>query len=360
MSNWSAYPITRFLISGCCFSALMGCSRELDPDNTMAMQLKKAESMIDAFYSFEPEQLRPILNTAGDAQARLLDYQGWAEGGNYLVMERPPCTPMASDQIDCAITVQDDPVLALETGFNVTDTFHLSFDGENIVDVRTSSNDQPIYYEARQWVEENMPEVMSGPCRRENGLRVTPGDCARAMTDGYASFLRAKKSEEDGSDSALLVPNDFEVPVLVETDSFKLVPLGPDVVEQDYEAYMSSIAHLQATFTRSTDWPREDIDHEAAMADMLAEQARFNERRSFAYAVLTSDGTRERGCLYIRPSSRPAFDAEVVMWVTQTEFEAGFDAELYSWAQNWISSSWPMSKVVYPGRSLAWDEWDAL
>ena len=70
------------------------------------------------------------------AQAKLLDYQGWAEGGNYLVMERAPCTPVASDQIDCAITVQDDPVLALETGFNVTDTFHLSFDGENIVDVK--------------------------------------------------------------------------------------------------------------------------------------------------------------------------------------------------------------------------------
>ena len=96
------------------------------------------------------------------------------------------------------------------------------------------------------------------------------------------------------------------------------------------------------------------------MADMLAEQARFNERRSFAYAVLTSDGTRERGCLYIRPSSRSAFDAEVVMWVTQLEFDAGFDAELYAWAQNWISSSWPMSKVVYPGRSVAWDEWDTL
>ena len=84
MSNWSAYAIPRFLISGCFFSALMGCSRELDPDNTLATQLQKAESMIDAFYSFEAEQLRPILNTAGDAQARLLDYQGWAEGGNYL------------------------------------------------------------------------------------------------------------------------------------------------------------------------------------------------------------------------------------------------------------------------------------
>ena len=45
------------------------------------------------------------------------------------------------------------------------------------------------------------------------------------------------------------------------------------------------------------------------MADMLAEQARFNTSGARSYAVLTSDGTRERGCLYIRPSSRPAFDA---------------------------------------------------
>ena len=93
---------------------------------------------------------------------------------------------------------------------------------------------------------------------------------------------------------------------------------------------------------------------------MLAEQARFNERRSFAYAVLTSDGTRERGCLYIRPSSRPAFDAEVVMWLHKRNLRAGLMQSSSNWAQNWISSSWPMSKVVYPGRSLAWNEWDAL
>ena len=359
MSNWSTYLI-RILIFGCCFSALIGCSRELSSDNTEAIQLQKAEEMIDAFYSFEAERLRPILDTAGEAQAKLLDYQGWAEGGNYLIMERAPCTPVASAQIDCAITVQDDPVLALETGFNVTDTFHLSFDGQNIVDVNTSSNDQPIYYEARQWVQENMPEVMAGPCRRENGLRVTPGDCARAMTDGYARFLKTKKSEEEKSDNAVLVPDDFEVPVLVETESFKLVPLGPDVVNQDYEAYMSSIAHLQTTFTRSTDWPREDIDHEAAMKDMLAEQARFNERQAFAYAVLTPDGSRERGCLYIRPSSKSGFDAEVMLWVTQIEFDAGFDAELYAWAQTWISASWPLINVAYPGRAIGWNEWDTL
>ena len=85
------------------------------------------------------------------------------------------------------------------------------------------------------------------------------------MTEGYASFLRAKKSEEDGP-TALLVLNDFEVPVLVETDSFKLVPLGPDAVEQDYEAYVFN-SSLAGHITRSTDWPREDIDHEVAMAE---------------------------------------------------------------------------------------------
>ena len=180
------------------------------------------------------------------------------------------------------------------------------------------------------------------------------------MTDGYARFLKTKKSEEDKSDSAVLVPHDFEVPVLVETESFKLVPLGPEVVNQDYEAYMSSIAHLQTTFSRSTDWPREDIDHEAAMKDMLAEQARFNERQSFAYAVLTPDGTRERGCLYIRPSSKSGFDAEVMLWVTQLEFDAGFDAELYAWAQAWIAASWPLINVAYPGRAIDWNEWDTL
>ena len=37
------------------------------------------------------------------------------------------------------------------------------------------------------------------------------------------------------------VPADFAVPTLYRTEKFKLIPLGPDVVKQDYEAYMSSI-----------------------------------------------------------------------------------------------------------------------
>lgn len=354
------FGVKRTLLTGLCGAGVVACSGDAAPEVDLAAQLKIAESMIDAFYSFDANRLRPILASAGDAQAKILDYQAWAEGGNYIVMERAPCSQQAENKIDCAITVQDDPVVALETGFNVTDTFHLTFDGAVIVDVKTSSNDQPIYYEARKWVEENLPEVMSGPCRRVDGRRATPGDCARAMTDGYAKFLQAKKATEGAGAPSAFVPSDFEAPVLVEGKGFKLVPLGPELVDVDYEAYMSSIEHLRATFTRSTDWPHPDIDDEAAMQDMLNEQRRFEQRESFAYGVLTPDGGRERGCVYVRPSSKAGYDAEVRLWVTKAEFDAGFDAELYAWTRDWVSEKWPFSNIAYPGRAIAWEEWDAI
>jgi len=50
----------------------------------------------------------------------------------------------------------------------------------------------------------------------------------------------------------------------------------------------------------------------------------------------------------------------VAMWVTAAEYDAGFDAELYAWTQKWLARDWPFSNVAYPGRAIAWDEWDAM
>lgn len=335
---------------------LAAFSAKADSAADLAANLQTAEGMIDAFYSFDASRLQPFLSEAGDAETSILSYQAWAEGGNYIVMSRAPCSSESEDTIACGITVQDDPVVALETGFNVTDTFHITFEDGVITDVDTSSNDQPIYYEARKWVEANLPEVMNGPCRREEGERVTPGDCARAMTDGYRQFMQAKKAE----DASAFIPAEFEAPVLVETESFNLVPLGPALVDLDYAAYMSSIEHLQKTFTRSESWPHEEIDGEDAMQDMLNEQGRFQRRESFAYAVLSKDGKREMGCVYLRPSSKPGYDAEVALWVTQADYDAGFDDELYEWARQWVAESWPFAAVAYPGRAIEWTVWDKL
>ncbi|MEO1047230.1 MAG: twin-arginine translocation pathway signal protein [Pseudomonadota bacterium] len=158
---------------------------------------------------------------------------------------------------------------------------------------------------------------------------------------------------------ASFVADSFKVPTRIEADGFVLVPLGPDLAEIDYAAYMSSIEHLQKTFTRSTGWPRADLTMDDAMKDMETEQGRFERRESFAYAVLTPDGSRERGCVYVYPGVGE-FDAVVRLWVTKAEYDAGFDEELYAWTQSWIASDWRFDNAAYPGRAIAWKDWDAL
>lgn len=159
---------------------------------------------------------------------------------------------------------------------------------------------------------------------------------------------------------AALVPDSFRVPTLVEGEGFKLVPLGPGLVDIDYAAYMSSIEHIQQTFTRSKDWPHPGITAADAMKDMENEQARFAKRTSFAYAVLTPDGQRERGCVYVYPSKVAGYDAVVRMWVTKAEHDARFDRALLAWTKAWIVREWPFAKVAYPGHDIPWDKWDAM
>lgn len=156
------------------------------------------------------------------------------------------------------------------------------------------------------------------------------------------------------------LPADFQPPTLVEATGFKLVPLGPALVKVDFDAYMSSIDHLQKTFTRSTDWPHKGISDADAMRDMETEKARFEKRQSFAYAVLTPDGRRERGSVYVSPNATNGYDAVVRMWVTKADHDAGFDAELYRWVTRWMKKDWPFRKVAYPGRSIDWRTWDSL
>jgi hypothetical protein len=155
------------------------------------------------------------------------------------------------------------------------------------------------------------------------------------------------------------VPASFSPPTRVETKTFTLVPLGPALAQIDFAAYMSSIEHLQKTFTRSTAWPHPGITDADAMRDMEGEQTRFLKRQSFAYAVLTPDGRRERGCVYVSPSPVEGHDAVVRLWVTKAEHDAGFDAELYVWVTGWIRKDWPFRRVAYPGRSINWQAWDA-
>ncbi len=176
------------ILMGSCTASQAIPSQTPNSQIGLDQNLRSAEALIDAFYTFSPVELKSFLSSAEGSTAKITYYQGWAEGGNYKIVDRQPCKAESSTVISCAITVQDDPVLALNINFNVTDTFTVTFNGTEITSVDTSSNDQQIYYDAFNWVTKNMPEVMSGPCQGFFNGGPTPGDCARAMTQGYRKF----------------------------------------------------------------------------------------------------------------------------------------------------------------------------
>ena len=156
----------------------------ISPVDTEAL-LPIAESLIDGFYSFDGVRLEQALASAWDSNESLLYYQGWAEGGNHEIVERKHCAVKSSNIVSCPITVKDDLMLALAVDFFVTDTFEIIFEDRRVSSVETSSNDLPIYYQARDWVRANMPELIAQPCKGFFAGGSTPGDCAQAMAEGY-------------------------------------------------------------------------------------------------------------------------------------------------------------------------------
>ncbi len=79
-------------------------------------------------------------------------------------------------------------MLALGIDFHVTDTFTITFANNNIASVETSSNDLPLYFEAADWVRKELPDLIREPCQGFFDGGATPGECARAMAEGYTRF----------------------------------------------------------------------------------------------------------------------------------------------------------------------------
>lgn len=147
-----------------------------------------SESLIDAFYSFDKDRLETALQHAQGSIPNVVFYQGWAEGGNYKVVKRLPCLEKNKHLVSCSITVQDDLMLALEIDFNVTDTFEITYQDTKAISVETSSNDLEVFWQAREWVKENHPDLIAKPCQGIWNGGPTPGDCVRAMVKGYKLF----------------------------------------------------------------------------------------------------------------------------------------------------------------------------
>ena len=187
--RWKLGSVTYTVRTKQCPASPLGSLHTFYP----TLHLRSANAFISAFYTFDADALAPFFFSASDSAPSLQFYQGWAEGGNYKILNRGGCKVAAPARVSCSITVEDDPMLALGVDFKVTDTFTFTFDGPFLTNIETSSNDLPIYYAAFDWVTKELPEVMSGPCQGFFAGGPTPQACARAMAEGYRRFAARKE-----------------------------------------------------------------------------------------------------------------------------------------------------------------------
>lgn len=121
-------------------------------------------------------------------------YQGWAECDNYEIINRHKCIVKNDSLVLCPDTVKADLIGTLKIDFNTTDTFHLIIIDGKIRDVQTSSNDPEQYYQAKECVKQNQPELIEKPCEGiwEDGT--TPCECVRAMVEGFTEFIASENT----------------------------------------------------------------------------------------------------------------------------------------------------------------------
>lgn len=157
-----------------------------------------------------------------------------------------------------------------------------------------------------------------------------------------------------------LVPADFKIPEVLETDKFRLRMLKVTDVVKDYDAVMTSINHLQGIFGVRLKWPSKDLTLEQNLIDLGWHQKEFQTRSSFAYTIINPDESQCLGCAYVFPPTKSDFDAEIYMWVRKSAYDEGLDSILYETVKNWIIEKWPFKKVAYPGRDIDWETWKSL
>lgn len=148
-----------------------------------------------------------------------------------------------------------------------------------------------------------------------------------------------------------LVPDGFDVPTLLSTDEFQLVPLEETHNDGDYEAWMSSIPHIQST-PGFVGWgwpPSEGMSLEDNLTSVRRHAQHFAARVGFTYAVLETATGRVIGCVYIYPVADRRSDCELRSWVRADRRH--LDVPLHDAVLEWLRMRWPFTAVLSHPRS---------
>jgi hypothetical protein len=90
-------------------------------------------------------------------------------------------------------------------------------------------------------------------------------------------------------------------PAWLQTEEFVLRPIRAGDAELDHAAVVETRKHLRSW--QQSEWPEDDFTVEANRKDLLDLERRHVEQRAFTYTVLSPNGTRCLGCVYVFPTT---------------------------------------------------------
>ena len=173
-----------------------------------------------------------------------------------------------------------------------------------------------------------------------------------------AALLSAPLACASAQVPAAFVPPGFEIPRRLETPQYILRPLVVADAGRDFEAVTASERQLREIFPDS-DWPS-GLTLDADREELQAHEALFTAGRAFAYAVMSLDGQEVLGSVYINPSSKVGYDAEVYLWRRAARLGSPEDRALEAVVRGWLEDAWPFERPALPGRTVSWAEWRVL
>jgi hypothetical protein len=132
---------------------------------------------------------------------------------------------------------------------------------------------------------------------------------------------------------------DSTPPPPLESTSWRLAPLHPDLAALDYAAWRSCRERLVAEL-QWNGWPGPDFSLEENVADLERHYGEFERREAYAYSVL-GDGEC-LGCVYIEPWRD---GAQLAFWVVDSALP--IEGEVVADVLDWLGR-WPIGRVVLP------------
>src|SRR3989344_5770424 len=144
----------------------------------------------------------------------------------------------------------------------------------------------------------------------------------------------------------MLVPGDFELPILVKEEYVARKLCAKDVY-LDYIAVMSSIDVIKKV--RGGKWPTPDLTIEDDLIDLCWHQREFEFKTSFAFTVMNKEEDKCLGCIYFYPprtgmsdaASSEAAEVNISWWVIQEVYDRGFYDDLSRDIKEWVETKWP-------------------